>query len=273
MQTKLTTKTKHDLKENLIRAGYATKGVIYCLAGILTTLSVFNLGGQKADTKDSIKFLASQPYGYILLGLIALGLLGYAFWRFYQAIKDPENNDKSAKRIATRVGYAFSGLFYGSLAYYTVKIITQGNSSGEGSSRQGFVAKALEMPAGKWLVIIAALIFFGKAIYQFYKAYTGKFAKKIMDGSLPVKTKEALRTAGKVGYAARGVVIAIVAYFLFRAAIEANPRETGGSKEAFSFIESQAPFGTILLAIVALGLVAYGAYMFVKARYRDLSAV
>jgi hypothetical protein len=273
MQTKLTTANKHDLKEKFIRAGYATKGVIYCLAGILTTLSVFNMGGQKADTKDSIRFLASQPFGSVLLGLIAFGLLGYAFWRLYQAISDPENNDKSAKRMATRVGYAFSGLFYGSLAYYAARIIMQGNSSGGGSSRQGFVAKALEMPAGKWLVIIAALIFFGKAIYQFYKAYTGKFAKKIMDGSLPLKTKETLRTAGKVGYAARGVVIAIVAYFLFRAGMNANPNETGGSKEAFSFIESQAPFGTILLAVVALGLVAYGVYMFVKARYRDLSAV
>lgn len=273
MQPKLTTKNKHDIKENFVRAGFATKGVIYCLAGILTTLSVFNMGGQKADTKDSIKFLASQPFGSILLGLIAVGLLGYAFWRLYEAIKDPESNDHSAKRTLTRIGYGFSGLFYGWLAYYTIQIIVNGNSSGGGSSRQSFVAKALEMPAGKWIVIIAALIFFGKAIHQFYKAYTGKFAKKIMDGGLPMRTKEALRTAGKVGYAARGVVISIIAYFLFRAAVEANPQKTGGSKEAFSFIEQQAPFGTILLAIVALGLVAYGVYMFVKARYRDLSAV
>ncbi|MDJ1481840.1 DUF1206 domain-containing protein [Cytophagaceae bacterium YF14B1] len=268
-----TMKHTRDIKENLIRAGIATKGVVYCLAGILTTLSAFNLGGEKADTKDSIKFLAGQPYGYILLGLIAIGLLGYSFWRLYQAIKDPESNDRSGKRMITRVGYAISGLFYTSLCYYTIRIIINGNTSDSGSSQQGMVAKALEVPAGKWIVILAAIVFFGKAIHQFYKAYTEKFAKKVKDGALSARAKEIFRTAGKIGYAARGVVICIISYFLFRAAIEANPQEAGGSGEALSFIENQAPFGSVLLVIVALGLVAYGVYMFVKAKYRDLSAV
>jgi len=265
----------HQTKERVIRAGIATKGVVYCLAGILTVLSAFEIsGGKNADTRDSLTFLASQPYGSILLGLMALGLLGYAFWRMYQAIEDPENNSKSKKRMVTRLGYALSGLFYASLCFYAIRLIMQGASSANGgSTRQSMVAKALELPAGKWIIILVALGFFAKALYQFYKAYSGKFAEKVVDRSLPARTKDMFRTVGKVGYISRGVVISIIAYLLFRAGIEANPGKAGGSGEALSFIEKQGPFGSILLAIVALGLVGYGIYMFVKARYRDLSAV
>ena len=257
-------------REKLFRAGFATKGVVYCLAGILTTFSALRWsGGRRADTRDTIRFVAEQPFGTVLLVLMAVGLFGYAFWRLYQAFKDPEHKENSNKRLLARIGYGISGLFYGFLAYYALRLVS--GNGGSGTSREGLVSQVLSMPAGPFLVGLLALVFFGKAIYQFYKAYTGKYADKVRDGRLPAQTRRMVHTAGKIGYVSRGIVIGIIAYLLLRAAIEANPNRAGGTDDAFGFLEQQG--GSLLMMIVALGLVGYGIFMFVKARYRDMSAV
>merc|ERR1711916_377440 len=176
-----------------------------------------------------------------------------------------------AKGTFTRMGYAISGIVYGTLTYTAVKMITETGSSG-GNSKQSLVASILEKSYGPIVVGIIAACLFGKAIYQFYRAYTGKYKNKIKIHQLNHKSKNLVLKAGKFGYAARGVVITIVSYFFFRAAMESNASEVKGKEGAFDFIQ-QSDWGSILLALVAIGLVGYGFFMIVKARYRDMSAV
>ncbi|NMM47324.1 DUF1206 domain-containing protein [Marinigracilibium pacificum] len=254
-------------KEKYARIGIATKGFVYCLIGILTIMAALGLGGKTTGSSGALESIAGGPFGKILLGLTILGLTGFIFWRMYQAFIDPEGKGSDAKGIARRSGYFFSGLFYGGVAFTAVEILF--GSGGSSGGNQTIVAKMLGSSIGQYLVIGMALIFFGKAIYQWYRAFSDKFKSKVKESGLDKNARTILMNSGKVGYISRGVVVAIIGYMTLRAAITANSSNAGSTKEAFQFIQNE--FGSFLLLMVSAGLFAYGVFMFVKARYRSMA--
>lgn len=256
----------------IARFGMFSKGTVYIILGVLTAMAAFGGGGQTADKSDSLQFIYQQPFGKILLAIMALGLVSYVVWRFIQAIRDPEHKGDDKKGIATRISYAASGVLYGIIAFEAIRMVFSNGSSGSGGGNQkeDLVSMLLGQPFGQILVGLVAVVFFGKAAYQIYRAVTGKFARKIQDSELDHRVKDTLRKAGFVGYIARGIVIAIIGYLFLRAAIEANPNQAGGTEQAFQFIQASSTWGTIMLGIIAVGLACYGVFMLVKARYRVL---
>ena len=110
-------------KEKFARFGIFIKGFVYLLIGILTALAAFNMGGKKSGSSNVLQFLSRQPFGKILLVIVAVGLIAYTFWRLYQAIMDHDNDGSDSKAFIKRIGYAISGLFYGFLAYSSIKLI------------------------------------------------------------------------------------------------------------------------------------------------------
>jgi len=267
-------KDKEDWVKNFSRFGMAAKGVVYILIGALTAFAAFGSGGEgKTSGKEgAFGFVLQQPFGKVLLGIIAFSLVGYVVWRAVQAIKDPE--DEGTKR---RLGYASSGIFYAFISFTAFSMVFSGSGGGSGSGGSGgqeqMVSEILSQTWGQWLVGIFALFFFGKAIWQFYRAYSGKFKDKLKDQHLDQKVEKLITTFGKVGYTARGVVISIIGVLFIRAALQSDSSEAGGTKDAFEFIQQGSAYGTIILGIVALGLVAYGVFMFVKAKYRVMPSL
>lgn len=254
-------------KVRFARFGIATKGFVYCLIGGLTALSALGLGGDQSGSSDALHFLARQTYGQILLGLTTLGIVGYVFWRFYQTFVDPEDKGNDAKGLSRRFGYFSSGFFYSLLAFSAIKILIGASSSGGG--QESFVSTLLSKTYGQVLVAILATIFLGKAIYQLYRAYSGAYQKKVKDEGLDPRVQKIVFTFGKIGYTSRAVVIGIVSFLTYRAAFTSNSSEAGGTKDAFQFMQNE--FGTIILAVIAFGLFAYGVFMIVKAIYREMS--
>lgn len=257
--------------EQFARFGYAAKGAIYIIIGILAAMAAFGAsGGKTTDSQGAFQEIIQQPFGKILLGIVAVGLVGYMVWRFIQAIRDVENQGDDTKGIAVRTGYFISGLIHGFLAFTAFKMIA-GSSQGSGGGQQTFIDKLLAQPAGQWIVGLLALIVIGKGIYQIYKGYTNKFSEDVQDGHVKREIKDVYQTAGKWGFVARGVVFAIIGYFLMQAAITANPSEAGGTKEAFSFLSAAG--GPWLMGLVALGLIGYGVFQIVKAKYKAFKTV
>jgi hypothetical protein len=110
----------------------------------------------------------------------------------------------------------------------------------------------------------------GFGLYQIYRGLAIKFTKHFHREQMSEQEfRWAVRT-GRAGLAARGVVFGMIGWFLFRAALHFNPKEAGGLGEALAELASRA-YGPWLLGLVALGLVAYGIYCFVLARYRRIS--
>lgn len=246
-----------DFIRKFARAGFFTKGFVYFLIGTLTTISAFRLGGENADREKVFQTIYQQPFGRILLGLTALGLLAYTAWRLYEAIKNPAD-----KKTFSRLGYAASGLLYGSFAVSAAKFALTTSSSGSGSSTQSTIAEALQQPFGKIIVGIVALGTLGKAGYQLYRAFTGKLGDAL---HLDKGKEKIVRRAGVMGYAARGVMLGIIGYFLIRAALYENSGEATGTEGAFAFLENGV--GPWLLGVVAFGLLCYGVFMMMKGMY------
>ena len=259
--------------KNMARFGLTAKGIVYCLVGILAFMAAFEIGGKSAQGSDKtgvFQFVLEQSYGRVVLAIIALGLLCYTIWRFIQAFRDTENKGDDAKGMGVRVRYAFSGIVYGALAFYAAKLVLGNGGGSNGDSRQTLARELLQQPFGQWLVGIVAV---GTAIagfYQIYMAISDKYKKKVQGAGLKHEIEGVMIRAGKIGYIARGIVWIIIAYLFLKAALNANPNEAGGSGSAFQFLENSS-YGSYLLGAVAIGLIFYGVFMFMRARYQVIN--
>lgn len=253
--------------ENLARFGFAAKGTVYILIGVLATMAAFEIsGGENAGRTKIFEIIYEQPFGRVLLAILALGMFSYMIWRLVEAVKNPDGIKDDVKGKLKRIGLAFAGLLYGGAAVYAMKMVIEGGSSGGGNSRELLISKALNLSMGQWLVGLVALGVIGKGLYQLYAAYKAKFMEGIKTAKLNNKEQKIYKRAGYAGFIARGIVFLIIGYFALKAAMDYNPDAAKGTEQALSFLESGA-YGSIVLGAVALGLVAYGVFMFVKARY------
>ncbi len=186
-------------------------------------------------------------------------------WRFVAAFLNPEG-EKTSKRV----GYAISGVIHTALALEAIRL-AMGKASGGGNGDQAshWTAEVMSHPFGRWLIVLAGLGVAGYGIQQLYKAYTVELDKQLALGSLSAEARSWVVRVGRAGLAARGVVFAIIGIFLLLAALQTDPGEARGLGGALQTLERQ-PFGPWLLSLVAIGLVAYGIYELVRARYRRI---
>ncbi len=253
----------------LARLGYAIKGVVYLVIGWLAVMLAIGQGGKATDQSGAIQTINNFPFGKFLLVVVAIGLLGFALWSFIQALFDTEGKGSDAKGIFGRLGYAIVGVSYAVLGYATFQIVAGTGSGGKNSttSAQDWTAVLLKQPPGPFLVVLVGLVVLGLACYLFYKAYSANFQSTLNLSDLSAQMKKIVINIGKFGYGALGVVFAIIGIFLMVAAYQHNSSKAVGLDGALKDLAHQ-PFGPFLLAIVALGLIAYGVYSFVEARYR-----
>ncbi len=251
----------------LARTGLIAKGIIYCLIGVIAFMAAFELNGQTnedASKKGVFEIISRQTGGKILLGVVVLGLLCYCAWRFYEVF-NKKDSGFSKKSNGKRLRYLFSGLVYLSLAVYGAKMLLF-NEYDNGDSTQETAANLLNKPFGQWLLGIFGLIIAGVGIYQAWYGLSEKYRKHV--GSLGMQSRNAkvILVAGKAGYIARGVVWLIISWLLLKAAMHASSKEAGDTGKAFGFLED-SPFGSYMLGALGVGLIAYGLFSFVRARY------
>lgn len=249
----------------MARLGFAAKGIVYALMGLLALLAATGQQeGQTADKKQAVQTLQSLPGGPVLLGLIALGLLAYIAWRVVQAVRDTEDKGTDTAGIARRVGYAASGLVYASLAWYAAQLALSGSADSGSDAKQTLTARVLAWPAGEWLIMLVGVATIAIGLYQLYQAYSGRFHKYVQGSDIPAGQQNTVYRLGQVGYTARGLVLGIIGYFFIQAGQQSRAAAVGSTGEAFDFL---ATMGPVVLGIVALGLMAYGLYMLVQAKY------
>jgi len=256
--------------ERLMRFGFAAKGLVYAVIGILALQAALGPGGKTTDTSGALQTIINRPFGQILLALVAVGLMGYVLWRLTEAVWDPENQGSDPQGLAKRLGYAVNGLIYAGIAFSAAQLIL-GRSSGGSSeqSTQHWTAVVLSQPFGRWLVGAAGALVIGLGIYEFYEAYKAKFRKKLKTRQMSPTEQTWANRVGRFGLAARGVTFIIIGWFLIQASLQAQAREARGLGGALQTL-AQQPYGPWLLGLVALGLIAYGVHMGFLARYRRM---
>ncbi len=252
--------------ERFARVGFAAKALLYMTVGALAALAALGQGGSAAtDQHRAMQWILRAPTGRVLLGVVAIGLVGYAVWRIVEGISDPEGHGRSAKGIALRVRSVVTGLIHGALAISAGRLVLGQRSDGSGSREaQHWTARALATPGGTVLVMLIAGAFVAYGAYQLYCAYDAKLSKKLSFGSLSSPTRTVVIGISRVGIAARGIVFGMIGVLLFRAANDGNPRQAGGVARSLAELFQ---WGTGPFVGIAVGLVAYGAYQLLNARY------
>jgi hypothetical protein len=254
------------------RLGYAARGVVYVTLGIIALQAA--LGRREAEGRSgALQEIATQPAGKLLLVLIVVGLLGYAAWRLIESARGAEGEGRDAKGMGLRLAHAGSGLVYASLAVQAIRLLQGGSGGGNEEARtDDWTARLMALPWGRALVAAVGVGVLAYAVQQLRKAITGDVMRHLDLHELDAGNRTYVTRIGRMGIGARGVVFLITGGFLVLAALHANPSEATGLSGALTALES-APWGRWLLGLVALGLLAFGLFQFVHARYRQLQPV
>jgi hypothetical protein len=261
--------------EKAARAGYFAKGVVYVLIGIFAFRVAIGSAGasaREASSEGALREIATAPFGSVLLVLMALGLVGYSIWRFFEAIRDPEDRGTDAKGVVKRVALGVSGLVYLGLAVLAVSIVLGSSGGGaSGDSSDAWTARLMDAPFGRWLVGALGAIVVAVGLYHFKRAAKDSFLEPLRPASLSPRARKWVVRVCRTGLVARGATFVVIGAFLVVAAIQHDPSEARGLSGALQTLYEQ-PFGAFLLGAVGLGLVAYGGYCFTNARYRRIPA-
>lgn len=255
--------------EKLARFGFAAKGAVYTMLGILAVQAAFGSRSTPEGPNDALRAIAEQPFGRTLLGITAFGLVAYSVWRVVQAVKDPDNAGDNAKGYAIRAGYVVIAILHAALAVTAATIAMTGTGGGGSSDQRNreWTAWLMEQPFGRWLVAIIGIIIACVGLAHFYRVYTARFMRDYNLGELPHDQQKTVKWIGRFGLAARGVVFILIGWFLTQAALRYDASQVQGMRGALNEVASQ-PYGQALMTLVAAGLVSYGIYCFIEARYR-----
>lgn len=246
----------------LARAGLVTRGLLHVVIGWLAFRVAFGETGRRADQKGALATLVRQPMGRLLVLALALGFLAYAAWRFVEALLDPE--DKGGLK---RVGCGLRGLLYLALFATSLRLVVGGASSaGGGSETQDVTASVLGWPFGRWLVGAAGLVLFVMGAWNGWRAVTRSFEKDLKRYEMSSTECRWTTRLGTFGHLARMAAYFVCGFFVVRSAVRVEHR--GAGLDASLHELAARSYGPWALLVVSAGLIAFGLYQFVLARYR-----
>lgn len=252
------------LLKNYILFGYAAKGAIYFLIGILAIEAAILPERKAVGTYHALKHLSTQPWGTIVLCILAFTLQGYILRRLLQAIIYPGHSQSwGLTALLQRFGYIISSLSYAGVVYSALSIVL--GTDKYNHTIKHVAANLLVQPEGKWLLMIGGMMVFGVGISYVYGAYTGSYISNFALSN--PKLEAHLKLIGKIGVATRGVTFMLIGSLIVRAFISSNSELAGGLRNAFDIL-SQGFLGWLWLVLLGSGFIAYGVYMFAAARYR-----
>ena len=239
----------------LVRLGFAARGLVYLLIGYLA------LSASEGETgpEGALNWLQDVPLGEPLLYLSAVGLLAYALYRFCSVLFDVDNHGNTGKGLVVRIGHGASAITHLLLAWTAFEFAQGTKQSASGGGAEEAAGTLLSYSLGSLALGIIGLGFVAAAAMQAKSAVTGNFMKRVA-GDAPA----AVKPLGHAGYAARAVVFAIIGWSLMRSAWFASTSQVKTLGEAVS---SLADNGTIY-TLVAAGLLMFGVFSLVTARYR-----
>ncbi|MFC8733787.1 DUF1206 domain-containing protein [Luteimicrobium sp. NPDC057192] len=244
------------------RVGFAAAGLVHILIGVVALRIAFG-GSGSADPSGALATLRRQPGGPVLLWVIMVALFALGLFLLLEAALVRGGDRDAWMRRVKQASKGFAYLAVGGSAYGVAR---SHQSSNKGTTRT-WSARLLDAPGGRALLLAVALVVLGVAIYFVAKGVRATFREDIR---VPGGTRgRAVMALGRTGYVAKGVALAVVAVLTGVAAVTADARKSEGLDGALKSLAA-LPAGVVLLAVVALGLIAYGVYFFARARYARL---
>jgi hypothetical protein len=251
--------------EYVARAGFVGYGIIHLLFAWVAFQVAFRGSGQESDQSGALKTLAGNGVGKVLLVLIGIGMIGLAVWQAFAAAIG-ESGPRTKTAIAERVISGVRALLYLWLAFYAFKILNGANAS-MAQNQQSKSATIMAHSGGRWLVGFVGLVVIGVGIGIFLYGWKKTFLKRLNTQQMTPSVRKSTTRLGMAGYLAKGVAYAIAGVLVFIAAVTFDPNKARGLDAALKTLAGH-PWGVWLLALIGLGIAAFGVFCFAQARYR-----
>jgi len=236
----------------LKRIGFAALGAVYALLGYLAIHLAWTRGRHVGGFPAAFRYLLGQHYGLPVLIAIAVGLAAFTAARIADLL------DRKTPAFARVVAF-FDALGHAALAWLAVSLLLKLRAGHETRSALEWV---LAQPYGPLALLVLAVVVIAVGAAQVFQGVTGRLARKPSPQRMGRTATGIAQRVGRFGYATRGIVTAILGWFLVRVAIGGDARSYHGIGGALGLLQAMR-FGGLLLAIAGAGLVAYGAYLVV----------
>lgn len=257
-----------EVAEAAARAGLAARGAIYLIVGVLALQIAFGDGKREADRSGALAELSEKPFGSAMLWALGIGLAGMALWRLSEALFGAAGS--GGRKAGARLLATGRFLFYAVVAFSVLSFAAGSKSHGSRSSdkqSQDVTSRVLDLPAGQVLVGAAGVGIVVAGVVIGVQALRRKYRDKLRLAEMSPRTRTLTDVTGVVGGTARGILFAGIGAFAVRAAVDYEPHQAKGVDGTLrSFADT--PLGPWLLAAVAAGLVLFGVFSFLLARWR-----
>ena len=253
--------------EYVARGGFIGYGIIHLLFAWIAFQVAFRGSGQESDQSGALQTLAGNGAGKVLLVLIGIGMIGLAIWQAFEAAIG-ESGPRTKTAIAERVISGVRAILYLSLAYYAFKVLNGANAS-MAQNQQGKSATIMAHSGGRWLVGFIGLVVIGVGVGIFVYGWKKKFLQHLNTQQMAASVRKSTTRLGMLGYEAKGVAYAIAGVLVVTAAVTYKPDKARGLDAALKTLAGH-PWGVWLLALIGLGIAAFGIYCFAQARYRKV---
>jgi len=237
------------------RVGMVGYGVVYLLIAWLAAQLAFGDSAGQASGSGALQEVAQQPFGGVLLVLVAAGLAGFCVWEACRAIAGHRSDD-GAKRWVARAGSAGRAVVYATLGVLAV-LTAFGDSSGGGS--QGTTAKLLKLPLGPAIVVAIGLGVAAVGLVGGYRGISDRWRKDVEVDGQHGTVGGLVEALARTGYLSRAVAFLAVAGFFVWAGVTNDAKRSGGLDQAIVRLRDE-PYGPWLILVVAIGLGCFGGF-------------
>jgi len=256
----------HDWLDTAVRVGMVAYGVVHLMIAFLAIQLAFGESEGSASSTGALQELSQQPFGQVMVWLVAFGMFLLVVWRLIEAAQARREKD-GAKRLRKVGTSLLKAVIYGVIGWSALQVaLGSGSSSGKKSGSDSMTAKIMDLPAGQAMVGAIGLAIIGYGIGMIVRGWTEKFAERLDTDGKSGDSGDAYILVGKIGYIAKGIAVGIVGGLFGYAAITHEANKSGGLDQALQEVLQQ-PFGPVLLTAIGAGIGCYGLFCFAAARH------
>jgi len=259
----------------LARLGFFTKGVLYVVVGWLAASTALGYGGRITSADGALIAVLRQPLGSVLLLIAAIGLFGYSAWRLVQAIVDPDNEGTDWKGLGKRATYVLRGVVHGLLGWQAVQLYRGlGGRQGQGEGEEEAARMLATWPFGEWVLVLVGIALIGYAFHEARRAWTCRLPSDLDTRQLRKEAGNWAVGVSRLGLAARATVFTVIGISVIRAGLSGRVSQVEGTEGALRSLAHQpGDVGRWVFIAVSVGLIAYGFYQMIHARYLHIRRV
>ncbi len=249
--------------ETAARLGFVARGITYIVVGVIGVMLALGIAEHEPERAGALEAIATKPLGYLLLWILVIGFGALALWRLAQAASDRTYRSGRDRLFAIGVGIGYAIIFFSTLMFV---VHGRAPASGDATARD-LTARILSLNGGRLILVVIGLAILAAGIVTTLRGLRIEFVEDLRMGWMRRSTQDMVVLLGRVGYIARGLVVIGIGIAALYATIDYNPADAKGIDGVLREF-AQTVFGPWLLILVALGLIAFGVFSFLEARWR-----